>query len=70
MLVDPTATDNTVSGHKADAVGIQYIEFYYVTGNMLVMHTDFIGDPGSDKGPSEKMIADNDAIHERITTNW
>lgn len=70
VLVDPTTTDNTVSGQKADAVGIPYFEFYYVTGNMLIMHTDFIGDPGSDKGPSEKMIADNDAIHERITTNW
>lgn len=70
VLVDSTTTDNTALGQKADAVGIPYIEFYYVTGNMLIMHTDFIGDPGSDKGPSEKMIADNDAIHERITTNW
>ena len=70
VLMDTTETDNTVVGQRAEAIGLPYIQFYYLTGNMIVANDDFIGDPGSDKGPSDKQKADNDTLHETILNYW
>lgn len=70
VLTDTTVTDNTVVGQRAEAIGLPYIQFFYVTGNMIVANDDFIGDPGSDKGPNEKQISDSQAMHDTIVNFW
>lgn len=70
VLTNTTETDNTVVGQRSEAIGLTYIQFYYLTGNMIVANDDFIGDPGSDKGPSDKQNSDNDTIHESIINYW
>lgn len=70
VLQDTNRVDNTIIGQRAEAVGLPYIQFYYVTGNMIISRDDFIGDPGSDKGPSDKLISDNQAVHDNIVNFW
>ncbi len=70
VLMDTTETDNTVVGQRAEAIGLPYIQFYYLTGNMIVANDDFIGDPGSDKGPSDTQNTNNQNLHDEIVKYW
>ena len=70
VLQDVDATENTAVGQRAEAVGLPYIQFYYVTGNMVIARDDFIGDPGSDKGPSDNQTTLNQQAHDNIVNFW
>lgn len=70
LVEGATVESNYISGQDKDAVDIVVTLFYYQTKNMIIERTDFIGDPGSDKGPNEIQSKNNATRHEQIISNW
>lgn len=70
LVEGATIKSNYIYGQDKDAVDIVVNMFYYQTKNMIIERTDFIGDPGSDKGPSESKSKNNEIRHEQIISNW